>query len=744
MHRMVRTTRAIRAAVFVLVLAPLARAQAQSVPTIDQFLHPGFPFDLVSAQGADRIAWLAVERGLRNVYTAAAPDFAPTRITNFTEDDGIELSSLDISADGSTVVFVRGSAPNGEGWIANPASDADGGERAIWAARTDGSWAGKLVEGSAPAISPDGRSALFVSDGQIHRVSVAPAAAATPAERGERPLFRAWGRNGSPRWSPDGSKVAFVSNRVDHSYIGVYDVRTHTVTYLSPGVDRDSSPTWSPDGSRIAFIRRPGIPFGQQAHAGTGSLGNPPGPAFAARGGRQGRGGEGGGGRGAQPAANDEGTTPGLMRATFRGGYTLSFWVADATSGEAHEFWHNAPDDRVFPNVGSIQWAGESVIFQHEPEQWIRYYAVPLAGGAATPIELTPGEGMVETTGISADGRTLLYATNAGDIDRRHIWSVPTSGGAARQLTDAGIEMAPVALASGRSIAVLSSAANRPLSIGIVPAAGGAPRVIFPTLTDEFPTDAHVTPTAVTLTAEDGQTFYNQLFLPRDVRPGERRPAVIFVHGGPPRQMLLGYHYSEFYHQAYAANQWLASQGYIVLSVNYRLGIGYGKSFRNAPNTGARGNAEYRDVLAAGRYLQSRPDVDPARVGIWGLSYGGVLTAQALARNSDVFAAGVDMAGVHIWGSSLDPDNVSFQSSAISAIDTWTSPVLIWHGDDDRNVQFSQTTGLVQLLRARDVHFELIVYPDDTHATMLYRRWLDTFTRVEDFLQRFLRDRTAS
>jgi dipeptidyl aminopeptidase/acylaminoacyl peptidase len=557
-------------------------------------------------------------------------------------------------------------------------------------------------------------------------------------------LFRAWGRNGSPRWSPDGSKVAFVSNRVDHSYIGVYDVRTHTVTYLSPGVDRDSSPTWSPDGSRIAFIRRPGIPFGQQAHAGTGSLGNPPGPAFAARGGRQGRGGEGGGGRGAQPAANDEGTTPGLMRATFRGGYTLSFWVADATSGEAHEFWHNAPDDRVFPNVGSIQWAGESVIFQHEPEQWIRYYAVPLAGGAATPIELTPGEGMVETTGISADGRTLLYATNAGDIDRRHIWSVPTSGGAARQLTDAGIEMAPVALASGRSIAVLSSAANRPLSIGIVPAAGGAPRVIFPTLTDEFPTDAHVTPTAVTLTAEDGQTFYNQLFLPRDVRPGERRPAVIFVHGGPPRQMLLGYHYSEFYHQAYAANQWLASQGYIVLSVNYRLGIGYGKSFRNAPNTGARGNAEYRDVLAAGRYLQSRPDVDPARVGIWGLSYGGVLTAQALARNSDVFAAGVDMAGVHIWGSSLDPDNVSFQSSAISAIDTWTSPVLIWHGDDDRNVQFSQTTGLVQLLRARDVHFELIVYPDDTHATMLYRRWLDTFTRVEDFLQRFLRDRTAS
>jgi dipeptidyl aminopeptidase/acylaminoacyl peptidase len=304
--------------------------------------------------------------------------------------------------------------------------------------------------------------------------------------------------------------------------------------------------------------------------------------------------------------------------------------------------------------------------------------------------------------------------------------------------------MSPAVLASGKQVAMLTSAADRPLSVAVGPAGGGAPRVIYPTLTPEFPAAAHVAPRAVTLKAEDGQEFYNQLFLPKDIRPGERRPAIIFVHGGPPRQMLLGYHYMDFYHIAFAANQWLASQGYVVLSVNYRLGIGYGRSFRQAPNTGARGNAEYRDVIAAGRYLQSRPDVDPNRVGIWGLSYGGVLTAQALARNSDVFAAGVDMAGVHLWGSSLDPEDISYQSSAISAIDGWKSPVLIWHGDDDRTVEFSQTVGLVQLLRARDVPFELMVYPDDTHETMLYRRWLDTVARIEDFLGRNLRDRKAS
>jgi dipeptidyl aminopeptidase/acylaminoacyl peptidase len=228
--------------------------------------------------------------------------------------------------------------------------------------------------------------------------------------------------------------------------------------------------------------------------------------------------------------------------------------------------------------------------------------------------------------------------------------------------------------------------------------------------------------------------------VPKNVRAGEKRPAVIFVHGGPSRQMLLGYHYRHFYHLAYGVNQWLAKQGFVVLSVNYRSGIGYGKSFRTAANTGGRGNAEYKDVLAGGKYLQTRGDVDPNRVGIWGLSYGGVLTAQALARNSDIFKVGVDLAGVHLWGNSIEPDSVSFQSSAIGAIGTWKSPVLLLHGDDDRNVAFAQTTGLVQLLRAHDVYHELIVFPDDVHDSLLYKRWIYTFDRTAEFLHRFIGD----
>jgi dipeptidyl aminopeptidase/acylaminoacyl peptidase len=202
--------------------------------------------------------------------------------------------------------------------------------------------------------------------------------------------------------------------------------------------------------------------------------------------------------------------------------------------------------------------------------------------------------------------------------------------------------------------------------------------------------------------------------------------------------MLLGYHHRGFYHMAYAMNQYFASQGYVVMSVNYRSGIGYGREFRNAEGRGGQGNTEYRDILAAGKYLQTRGDVDASRVGLWGLSYGGILTAQGLARNSDVFAAGVDIAGVHLWGNSLDPESVSWQASAISEIENWTSPVLLIHGDDDRNVDFSQTVGLVQLLRAHEVEFELMVFPDDVHSTLLYRRWVQAFEASDDFLERKL------
>jgi dipeptidyl-peptidase 4 len=734
---------------------------AQKAPTIAQFLSPGYPSSLVSARKADRLAWVVLDAGKRNVYTAAAPDFKPVRLTSFLEDNGVDTSDPSISDDGSIVIFVRGHSLNREGYGANPTSDPNGPERAVWAVRTSGGPAWKLGEVTTPLLSPDGRRVAFVKDGQIYAYAITRGPAPTPTDKGEEPLVWAAGANSNPRWSPDGTKLAFVSDRADHSFIGIYDVRRRSVSFITPSVDRDTSPTWSQDGKRIAFIRRPGLPFGMQAQRGGGGIGNPPGAAYnpaqaGARGG-SGRGGDppspsatagqAAGQRGGEPGGVSNAPlvgVPGLYSAVLPGGYRFSFRVADVATGDSREFWHPAPDATTFGTVNSIMWAGDSVLFTAELGEWLRFYAVRVEGQTAEPLALTPDDGFIEAvafTSLSPDGRTLYYCNNLGDIERRHVWRVAVSGGDPVQITRGdGIETYPVPVASGRQVAMLGADARRPQSIALAPVEGGAVKVVYPPLPKEFPLEQHVIPVNVMTKAADGLEIHNQLFLPKDIKPGERRPALVFVHGGPARQMLLGYHYMWFYHVAYATNQWLASQGYVVLSVNYRSGVGYGRSFRSAANTAQRGNAEYQDVVAGAKYLQGRDDVDPKRVGIWGLSYGGLLTSQALARNSDIFVAGVDFAGVHLYTNTLDPENVAYKSSSISAIDAWKSPVLLVHGDDDRNVAFTQTTGLVQLLRAHNVYHELIVFPDDVHESLIHTRWLYTFDRMEQFLDRFVRN----
>ena len=416
---------------------------------------------------------------------------------------------------------------------------------------------------------------------------------------------------------------------------------------MSPSVDFDTSPLWTADSRNVIFVRRPGLPFGQQAQQGGGGVGLANGPAFqpnaeAGRGGR-GRGNaapqqENPSGRGRDEPTAPVANIPGLMQATFRGGYNLSVWKGDVSTGEAVEVWHNQPNDRMFTNFANLRLAGDHLIVpfnvggggrggrgaqapapqQGPVDEWERYYSINLATPNAQPVLLTTTDGLIEdqtSVALSADSRTLYYCTNAQDTERRHIWAVPVSGGTPRQVTTGeGIETYPAPLASGKALATLSADWRTPQSVGIWtlgPSPASTQKIVFPSSLENFPRDAHVRPELVLTKAPDGLEIKNQLFLPKNLKPGERRPAIVFVHGGPQRQMLLGYHYMQFYHWAYGINQWLADQGYVVLSVNYRSGIGYGRSFRTAPNTGGRGNAEYQDVLAGESICSRAPTSIP-------------------------------------------------------------------------------------------------------------------------------------
>jgi dipeptidyl aminopeptidase/acylaminoacyl peptidase len=698
-----------RSACGLLVLAAAAaRAQQPPAPfTLAQIMGYPYPSEMVAAPTGVAIAWVLNERGVRNIWSASIPDWTARQLTKYSTDDGQELTNLAFMPDGKTVIYVRG-GDHDANWPAegnlepDPASSPEQPKVVIWAVPITGGSPRFLAEGDEPVVSPRNDRIAFVKDGQAWAVSFY---SSRPAGQ----LFFARGKSGSLAWSPDGSELAFVSDRGDHSFIGVFRSDTERIRYLAPSTGRDFFPRWSPDGKRVAFVRLPG-----EGGAPEPLLANTPSP--------------------------------------------WSIWVADAATGAGREVWSSPRTLRgSYPETAgeaNLNWAGDDrLTFLADLDGWPHLYAVLVTGGP--PLLLTAGAFMVEQVAIAPDHRFLVYSANTGrdadDGERRHLFRVPVDRAEPVAVTSGdGLEWAPAITADDSTIAFISADPRRPPVPARVPVSGGQPQLLgADRVPADFPGAALVVPRAVRFRAPDGTVIHGDLF----ERPGlaGKHAGVVFVHGGPPRQMLLGWHYMDYYSNAYAVNQYLASRGFVVLSVNYRLGIGYGHEFHHPEHAGPAGAAEYQDVLAGGRYLAGLPAVDPARVGIWGGSYGGFLTAMALARNSNVFATGVDLHGVHDWTSRWgdgpgrvergDWDSarvVAWRSSPVASIKTWKSPVLLIHGDDDRNVRFHQTVDLARRLAAAGVRYEELVLPDEIHGFLRYESWVRADSATAAYLSRVL------
>ena len=710
-----------RSAAFVLAFG---FQQTASRPfTVEQILSFPSPDNLVASPAGSTIAWTFNERGVRNIFVASAPAFEAHKVTSYTEDDGQELTQLEFSRDGKTIVYVRGGdhgSNRGADTPPNPAGLSVQPRIQIWSVNVSGGTPKLVAEGDDPAVSPDSDRVAFVRNRQIW---IAP----IDGSKQPQQLFYARGTSGSPVWSPDGKSLAFVSNRGDHSFIGLF-VPDQPIRFIAPSTSRDSQAAWSLDGRRIAFLRQPGT-----------------------------------GGTPRSPLARTESPWEVMVaEISSPAGENISA-VSAISSGKA-------PVDPILQNPSGIglRWAAEDhLVFMSYRDGFPHLYSLQHPAAAnARPTLLTPGSFMVEHVTLTPDGRSIIYNANTGpdrsDVDRRHLFKVPINAPTTVTLTGGtGIEWSPAVVADGQNVAYLAAGPQQPPAPMVISISGGSPKTIgAERLPADFPTKELVIPELLSFRASDGVEAHGQLFKPANGVGAEgRRPAIVYIHGGGPRQMLLGWHNRWEYANDYGANQYLASRGFIVLSVDYRLSVGYGQAFQFPDNTGARGATEYRDILAGGKYLQSRSDVDPSRIGVWGASLGGYLTALALGRNSDVFAAGVDIHGVHdrlpavnttqlahalVGDGIVESDlrqalKVQFESSPIAAIPTWKSPVLLIHGDDDRTVDFHQTVDLKRRLLEKGVKVEELVLPDDVHDSLLWRNWKSSITAMAQFFEKNLR-----
>ena len=676
------------------LFASAASAQQVKLP-IERIAGAPYPFAMTAAPQGGAVAWVYNERGARNIWVAepSGGSFTSKRLTDYTEDDGIDMSETGFTGDARWVIYTRGGDSGGRVAV-NPTSAVDGPKAgAVWAVPVAGGAAKKIADGTSASPSPKGDLVVFLKSGQPMVVNVGGSEA--PA-----PLFVDRGLVGTLRWSPDGSKLAFVSTRPNHSMVGLYDFATKTISWMAPSIDKDSRPVWSPDGKKIAFVRN-------QTSVGAG-----PRP-------QQGR--------------NREGTPWELWTVEVATGPGKPIFKAKTGQGSVFRDLFNSAD--------SLFWgAGDKIIFPSEVTGWVRLYSIAAGGGE--PVLITPGESEVFAGQVSPDRSRVVFATNQGDIDRRHLWEVFFSGGAPKQIsTGEGIEDYPVINSEDRVFAVHGEP-RLPLK-PVMAASKGLTDLAPQALPKDFPSDQLPDTHLVTYQSPDGLTVHGTLFVPKGLKG--KAPALVFSHGGPTnRQTFDAWDSFETHSHLYEANLFLASQGYVVLSINYRGGSGYGLNFREAENFGTNGGSELNDLIGAAKFLQSRPEVDPKKLGIWGGSYGGRMTSLAMAKAPDYWVAGVDYAGVHdmslyyLAGDTVDPAarKLALDSSAMGHVDTWKAPVLLMVGDAD--ALEPQTEMLAAALRARNIPVETMMLPDEVHFMLRHQSWNKVFQATKDYLDRFL------
>ena len=619
--------------------------------------------------------------------------------------------------------------------------------------------------------SQDGQTVYFAHGGQLWRVSLS----------GEQPQLVWKDKSGERSFapSPDGTRVALVrggEDADDDDELLVRSLADGTETQLARDAASISRPLWAPDGAHIAYV------------AGARIVHHNVSPDYS----------------GAKLIYSVEEYQPGQLMAIpaaggpavavgTRGRYEAPTWidaqrllfaresddykrraiyVADLKSGAAqaiHEdvedkFW-SLPDWEAGPEpVPSPD--GRWIAFLSDQDGWDHLYVMPSAGGQA--VQVTRGHFEVWRPAWSHDSSRIAFDANApeGPGDRRV--GIATIGDDPRQArveyvtAGAGTNIAPHWSEDDRRIVYQHTDAQNSADLYVLAAGSGAQPV---RLSDSMPASidrgALVAPQFVRYRGADGQLVPGWLFVPKNLDRSKKHPAILWIHGDGINQNYDGWHVQRNYAVYYSFHQYLLQQGYIVFAPDYRGSIGYGRDWRNGVYMDV-GGKDAKDAWMGANYLKTLPYVDPERIGVWGLSYGGFFTLIAMTEQPRLFRAGVDVAGVvdyvmyyndpyhNGWtveriGTPEQNPQVYANASPLSHIDRLERPLLVLHGTADLNVPFIESIRLMDeaLKKNKGDLVSFMVYPGEFHYFTREHVLRDAWRRVDEFFATQLREQRA-
>ncbi len=393
---------------------------------------------------------------------------------------------------------------------------------------------------------------------------------------------------------------------------------------------------------------------------------------------------------------------------------------------------------------------GKTLAFVSDRTGWIHVYVIPTSATSdAQARQLTSGGYLAGLGDWSPDSRRIAYHHSAvGNQMERFIDVLDVSSAQSTPVvTVRGVSLDPTFSPEGDRIVYQHTDAGNSLDLYVASGRGGAPV----RLSDSMPpglNQADLTPpVAVTYPSRlDGKPVPATLMASKSLDRARRHPALVWIHGSGSDQNFLGWHPGS-YRMYYSLCQYFAQQGYVILTPDYRGSSGYSRDWSTGVYMSV-GVGDTADVASGAAYLKTLDYVDPNRVGVFGLSYGGFLTLQALTTDPTLWRAGVDVAGVVDWatygagyttprlGTPMQHPEIYRVSAPIYHMEKLARPLLILHGTNDRNVAFRDSLRVIDVLEKLGKPFEMGVYPGEIHFFRRAHVLRDAWRRIDDFFER--------